>query len=88
MCMFCCLTVEHFRGRVLVREGDKNRHFFPVRTYKIALIQRDPGNRPIHSRRKKNIETTLRELQRSDRAQISTTGSGRHSCVDVLYTYT
>ena len=31
----------------------KTDNFLPIRTYKIGLIQRNPGNRPIHSRRKK-----------------------------------
>ena len=54
-----------------------------IRTFKIGLIQRHTGNRLIHSRRKRNFERTPRELQRSDRAPTSTTGSGRPSCVDV-----
>ena len=43
-----------------------------------------PGNRLIYSRRKQIFECTPRELQCSDRAQTSTTGSGRPSCVEVL----
>ena len=58
--------------------------FLPVRTYKIGLKKRNPGNRLIHSRKKKNFGRPPRELQRSDRAQTSTTGSGRVSCIDVV----
>ena len=43
-----------------------------------------PGNRLIHSRKKKNFGRPPRELQCSDRAQTSTTGSGRLSCIDVV----
>ena len=43
-----------------------------------------PGNRLIHSRKKKNFGRPPRELQCSDRAQTSTTGSGRPSCIDVV----
>ena len=77
LCMFCCLPVVYVLGCVLVREATKIDIFLPVRTYKIGLIQRNPGNRLIHSRRKK-------DLQCSDLPQTSTTGSGRPSCVDVL----
>ena len=42
-------------GLVLMREGNKNRQFLPVRTYKIGLVQRNPGNRLIHSQRKKSL---------------------------------
>ena len=57
---------------VLVREGNKNRQILPVRTYwyKIGIIQRNPGNRLIHSQRKKNFESPPRELQCSDRARV------------------
>ena len=50
-------------GCVLVRDGNKNRQILPVRTYKIGLIQRNPGNRISHSQRKKNFESPPRELQ-------------------------
>ena len=43
-----------------------------------------PGNRLIHSRKKKNFGRPPRELQCSDRAQTSTTGSGQPSCIDVV----
>ena len=43
-----------------------------------------PGNRLIHSQKKKNFGRPPRELQCSDRAQTSTTGSGRASCIDVV----
>ena len=62
----------------------KTDTILPVRPYKIGLIQRNLGNRLIHSRRQKSFERTPRELQCSDRALTSTTGSGRPSCVDVL----
>ena len=67
-----------------LERATKTDKILPVRTYKIGLIQRNPGNRLIHSRREKDFECTPRELQCSDRAQTSTTGSGRPSCVDVL----
>ena len=82
--MFCRLPVVYFLGCVLVREGNKTDKKLPVRTYKIGLIQRNPGNRLIHSRREKDFECTPRELQCSDRAQTSTTGPGQSSCVDIL----
>ena len=84
--MFCCLPVVYVLGCVLVREGNKNRQILPVRTY---LVQNRPhtekpgkSSYPLPS--KKNFEGTPRELQCSDRAQTSNTGSGRPSCVDVL----
>ena len=43
-----------------------------------------PGYRLIHSRKKKNFGRPPRELQCSDRAQTSTTGSRRASCIDVV----
>ena len=43
-----------------------------------------PGNCLIHSRKKKNFGRPPRELQCSDRAQTSTTGSGRASCIEVV----
>ena len=49
--------------------------------YKIGLTQRKPGNRTVSG---KTFESLSRELQCSDRAQTSTTGSGRPSCVDVV----
>ena len=64
-------------------KATKTDKILPVRTYKIGLVPINPGNRIIHSRRK-NFERTPRELQCSDRAQTSTTGCGRPSCVDGL----
>ena len=83
--MFCCVPVVYVLGCVLVslERATKTDKILPVRTYKIGLIQRNPGNRRIHSR-KKNFERPPRKLQSSDRAQTSTTGSGRPSCVDVV----
>ena len=69
---------------VLVREGNKNRQNLPVRTYRVRPHGENPGNRLIHSRKKKNFGRPPRELQCSDRAQTSTTGSGRASCIDVV----
>ena len=58
----------------------------PVRTYeyKIGLIQRNPGNRLIHSRGKKIFESPPPEPQCSDRSQTSNTGSGWPTCFDIL----
>ena len=84
LCMFCCLPVVYVLGCVLVREGNKNRQFFTGTYVQNRRLQRNPGNRLIHSRKKKNFERPPRELQCSDRAQTSTTGSGRPSCVDVV----
>ena len=68
-----------------LERSTKTDKLLPERTcrYKIGLIQRNPGNRINHSRKKKNFEHPPRELQCSDRAQTSTTGSGRPYCVDV-----
>ena len=60
---------------------DKN---LPAITYKIGLMQRNPGNCLIHSQRKKNFERLPRERQCSDRARTSTNVSGRASRVGVL----
>ena len=51
---------------------------------KKASHAESPGDRLIHSRRKKNFELTPRALQDSDEAQTSTTVSGRPSRVDPL----
>ena len=40
-------------GFALVRERNKSRQILPVCTYKISLIQRNPGNCLIHSQWKK-----------------------------------
>ena len=48
------------------------------------LFTETPGNRLIHSGKKKNFGRPPRERQCSDRAQSSTTGSGRPSCIDVV----
>ena len=82
--MFCCLPVVYVRWAALVREGNKNRRILPARTYKTGSIQRNPGNRLIHSQRKKNFEGPPREQQCPNRAQTSATGSGQPSCVDVV----
>ena len=66
-----------------LEKATKTDKILPVRRCKIGLIQRNPGNRLTHSR-KKNLERPPRELQYSDRAQTSTTGSGRPSCFNVV----
>ena len=71
-------------GCVLVREGNKNKQNFTVRTYKIGHIQRNPVNRLSIPSGKKTFESPPRDLQCSDRAQTSTTGSERPSCDDVV----
>ena len=67
------------------RERGKQKQTIFTGTYEqIGLIQRSPANRLTHSQRKKNFESPPRVLRCSDRAQTSTTGSGRPSCVDVI----
>ena len=78
-CMSCALCAR--------KRGQRKQTNFTgtyVRMYKIGLMQRNPGNRLIHSQREKIFESPPRELQCSDRAQTSTTGSRRPSCVDVV----
>ena len=64
--MFCLLMVYVLWA---VREGNKKRQILPVRTYKIGPIQRNPGNRLVHSPRKIFFESPPRKLQCSNRAQ-------------------
>ena len=40
---------------VLVREGNKNRQNLPVRPYRVRPHGENPGNRLIHSRKKKKL---------------------------------
>ena len=47
-------------------------------------LHRSLGKSPYPLPPEKNFERTPRELQCSDQAQTSTTGSGRPSCVEVL----
>ena len=54
-----------------------------VRTYKVCPIERT-REIALSTPEKKNFERPPRELQCSDRAQTSTTGSERPSCVDVV----
>ena len=54
----------------------------PLRTYEIDLIRINPGI-VLSTPEKRNFKRPPRELQCSDRAQTSTTVSGRPSCVDV-----
>ena len=62
------------------KKQKKNTYMMKIK----ARCTETPGNRLIHSRRKKNFERRPRELQCSDRAQTLTTGSGRSSYVDTL----
>ena len=74
-------------GCVLVREGNKNRHKFTGTKYVRSKLASYRETREIvlsTPAGKKNVGSTPRELQCSDRAQTSTTGFGRPSCVDVL----
>ena len=75
--MFCCLPVVYVLGCVLVREDNKNRQFF-TGTYKIGLMQRNPGNRLTHSQRKK----TLSACRASYRGRIEL--KPRPTCPDGL----
>ena len=68
--MFCRLPVVYFLGCVLVREGNKTDKKLPVRTYKIGLIQRNPGNRLIHSRRKKSLKARHASYNSSARIEL------------------
>ena len=42
-------------GLCSLERATKTDKILPVRTYKIGLMQRNPGNRLIHSQRKKNL---------------------------------
>ena len=81
--MFCCLPVVYVLGCVLVRGQQKQTKF--TGTY---LQNRPHTEKPEKSSyplppEKKRVSTP-RELQCSDRAQTSTTGSERPSCDDVV----
>ena len=56
---------------LFVRErGQQNTHtILPVRTYKTGFIHRNPGNRLIHSRRKKNL-SRARHASYSSRIEL------------------
>ena len=82
--MFCCLPVVYVLGRVLVRDGNKNRQNFTGTYVQNRPHTEKPGKSSYLLPKKKNFERMPRELQCSDRAQTSTTGSGRPSCVDVV----
>ena len=73
-------------GCALVREGNKNRQILPVRTYQVQNRPHiEKGGEPSYPLpAEENFESPPRELQFSDRAKTSTTGSGRPSCVDVV----
>ena len=71
-------------GCVLVREGNKNRQNFTGTYEQNRPHTEKPGKSSCPLPPEKNFESTPRELQCSDRAQTSTTGPGRRSCVDVL----
>ena len=51
--------------------------------YQITPEIENPGNGLIHSHRKKKVERTPRAAHCTDRAQTSTTVSGRPSSVDL-----
>ena len=70
-------------GHDLAAKKEKNRTKVCAMKIKKRFTE-TPGNRLIHSRKKKNFGRPPRELQCSDRAQTSTTGSGRASCIDVV----
>ena len=64
--------------------SEQTNHFEKVvRTYEneYGLTQK-PREKLLSTRWKNNVKRTPRELQCSDRAQTSTTGSGRLSCVE------
>ena len=66
--------------------SEQTNHFEKVvRTYEneYGLTQK-PREKLLSTRWKNNVKRTPRELQCSDRAQTSTTGSGRLSCIDVV----
>ena len=68
----------------LLREGNKNRHNFSGTYVQSWPHTEKPGRSPYPLPKRKNFERPPRELQCSDRAQTSTTSSGRPSCVDVV----
>ena len=75
--------VVYVLGCVLVKEGYKNRQFTGTYVQNRPYTEK-PGKSSYPLPPEKNFESTPRELQSSDRAQTSTTGSGRPSSVDVL----
>ena len=82
--MFCCLPVVYVLGCVLVREGNKNRQNVTVTYVQSRPHTEKPGKSSYPLPKKKNFERPPRDLQCSDRAQTSTTGSGQPYCVDVV----
>ena len=70
-------------GLCALKRATKTDVFFPVSTYKKGLIQ-TPGKSSYPLPPKKKIESTPRKPECSDRAQTSTTDSGRLPWVDVV----
>ena len=83
-CSVVCLWCMYVLGCVPVREGNKNRQNFTGTYVQKRPHTEKPGKSSYPLPSKKNFEGTPRELQCSDRAQTSTKGSGRPSCVGVL----
>ena len=69
---------------MLVREGNKNRQKISGTYVQNRHHTEKPGKSSYPLPEQKNFVRSPRELQCSDRAQTSTTGSGRPSCVDVV----
>ena len=82
LCMFGCLPVVYVLGCVLMRGQQKQTKFTCAYVRNRPRTDK-PGKSYYPLPPEKNFERTSRELQCSDRAQTSTTGSGRSSCVDV-----
>ena len=71
-------------GLCALERASKNRFFLRVSTYKNRPHTEKPRKSSYPPSSGKNFVSTPRELECSDRAQTSTTGSGRPSCVDVV----
>ena len=83
-CSACSVVyMWYVLGCVLVREGNKKQTKFTATYVQSRLHTAKPG-KSSYPLPEKNFESTPRELLCSDRAQTSTTGSGRPSCVDEL----
>ena len=68
-------------------EGNKKRQNFTGTYVQNRPDTEKPGKSSYPLPSKKIIESTPRELPCSDRAQTSTTGSGRPSCVDIYFAF-
>ena len=78
----CCMSL----AVCSLERATKTDQILSVRTYFVQNrphIEK-PGKSSHPLPKKQNFERPSRELQCSDRAQTSTTGSGRPSCVDVV----